>query len=87
MFCNSAVAASRYVAWVAATARSVAVTNTNRIFEIRLGLSFGPVTGTVHKKLQAMARWNSAFDSEFDHKGCISSNSDNGLIPANELSP
>ena len=45
LFCNSAVAASRYVAWVAAAARSVAVTNTTRIFDIRLGLSLGLVQG------------------------------------------
>ena len=45
LFCNSAVAAFRYVAWVAAAARSVAVTNTTRIFQWRLGLSLGPVQG------------------------------------------
>ena len=44
-----------------------------------------PKSGAVHKKLQAMARWKSAFDSEFDNRGCISPNSDNGLIPANEM--
>ena len=45
LFCNSAVAASRYVAWVAAAARSVPVTNTTRIFEIRLRQSLGQVQG------------------------------------------
>ena len=45
LFCNSAVAVSRCVASAAAAARSVAVTNTTRIFEILLGLSLAPVQG------------------------------------------
>ena len=94
LFCNSAVLASRYVASAAAAARSVAVTNTIRIFEIRLGLPIELVHANFmvenwngSQKLQAMARWNSAFDSEFEHRGSefdseynISQNSDNWLI-------
>ena len=45
LFCNSAVAASRYLVSAAATARSVAVTNTIRFFEIRFGLPLGQVQG------------------------------------------
>ena len=45
LFCNSAVAVSRYVVWVAAAARSVAGTNTTRTFEIRIGLSLEQVQG------------------------------------------
>ena len=40
------------------------------------GLKFG----RVHKRLKAMPRWDSAFDSEFENRGCISPNSENGLI-------